>query len=159
MWNKLKDMLGFSQPVVPTPDDMHLRIEHNLGVLTDAVLDRYSVRKAMSVRLRMSSATPKELSDWLSATGRIVDTAAYVPEPWKAGVRVERMTILDDYMTHEGYVISLPTWFEANKPRIARIVKAFQKLEEDDRDYYGRMYNSVLRDIDSLLTGIKAACN
>lgn len=159
MWNALKDLFGFSQPTVPIPEDIHSRIEFNLGVLTDEVMKTYSVRKAMSIRLRMSSKSPKELSDWLSETGRIVDTAAYVPEPWKAGIRVEESYILDDYMSHGGYVVDMKSWYANNQPRIKRIVKAFKKLEEDDRDYYQRMYNSVLRDVDAILTGIKAACN
>lgn len=159
MWNTLKDFFGFAKPEVQIPEDIHSRIEHNLGVLSDEVIKRYSPRKAMTVRLKLSSKSPKQLSEWLSECGRTVDTEAYVPEAWKSAVRVEDFYVLDDYMTESGYVVDMKAWFADNKPRMNRIVAGFQKLPEEDRDYYQRMYNSVLRDVDSMLTGIVAACN
>lgn len=159
MWNALKDFFGFSKPVVQIPEDIYSRIEFNLGVLNHEVIKRYSVRKAMTVRLKLSSTSPKQLSDWLAECGRIVDTEAYVPEAWKSAVRVEDFYVLDDYMTEAGYVVDMKTWFADNNPRMQRVAKAFKKLPEEDRDYYQRMYNSVLRDVDSILTGIVTACN
>lgn len=159
MWNKIKTLLGLTKPAVQPPLDMIERIEHNLGLLTNEVIDRYSIRKSLNIRVVLSSETPKELREWLSTTGRVMSNVDYPSEVWKAGVRIERGIILDDYMTHEGYVVRFPVWFEENRPRMERIIKAIHKLDEVDREYYQRIYNSVLRDMDSLLKGALIACN
>lgn len=159
MWNKIKTLVGLTKPAVKPPLDMMERIEHNLGLLTNEVIDRYSTRKAMTIRLVLSSETPKDLREWLSTAGRVMSTEDYPSEAWKAGVRIERVIMLDDYMTHEGYVVRFPLWFEENRPRMKRIIDAYKQLDAFDRDYYQRMYNSVLRDMDALLKGALIACN
>lgn len=158
MWKKIKTLIGLTKPAAQPPLDMMARIEHNLGLLTNDVIDRYSARKAMTIRLILSSETPKELRDWLSTTGHVMSTGDYPSDTWKAGVRIERVITLDDYMTHEGYIVNLPVWFEENRPRMKRILTAYAAADADNREYYQRMYNSVLRDMDALLKGALIAC-
>lgn len=165
MWTQLKAWLGFTPPAVepviepPPPLDLYGRIEHNLGELLTQAMSTYHVRSAMSTRLSMYSKGPVELSNWIAETARIVDTQQYVPEPWKAAVRNEGTIMLDDFMTHAGYVVDVKQWLVFNKPQIVRLVDGFRALEPDDQEYYSRMYTSVLRDVDTILQGMLSACN
>lgn len=157
MLKQLWTWLNPPPPEPPPPDDIFARIEHNLGVLTHDVMSKYNVRKAMQTTVTLSSKTPKELAEWLSNASRIVAKNEYVPEPWKAGVRVEDFYVLDNWFTYDGFIVDPATWLKENQPRITRLLKAFKKLEDDDKEYYQRNYNSVLRDTDFLISGIRAA--
>lgn len=157
MLKQLWGWLNPPPPEPPQPDDIFARIELNLGALNHDVINQYSVRKAMGIRVRLASKSPKELSEWLSNAGRVVEKNEYVPEPWKASVRVQDNFVLDNWFTHEGYIVDPKAWLAENQPRINRLLKAFKKLEDDDLDYYQRNYNSVLLDTDFLLIGMRAS--
>lgn len=150
--------LGVETPV-PQPTDIIERIEHNLKGISDETIKRYNVRKAMSIKVTMSSTGPRVFAQWLSDSSRVVDLEEYIPDVWKGAVRVENTYNLDDFMTHNGYVVNVTEWLHTNKPRIARLVSGFNKLKKVDRDYYQRNYNSVLRDVDAFLQGVLDACN
>lgn len=149
----------FSRGKEEQPADIFERIEHNLKELSNEIIITYKVKKAMSIRMTMSSSGPRELGNWLADSSRIVDTQEYVPESWKNALRVEREIILDDFMTHNGYVIDIAQWMNQNKPKIVRLLKGFSVLDIDDREYFQRNYTSVLRDVDTLLTSVAKACN
>ena len=157
MLKRLWGWLNPPEPEPPQPTDLFNRIELNLGALNHDLIQRYSVRKAMSVTVVLSSPSPKVLSEWLSNASRVVDKNEYVPEPWKQTVRTEESYVLDNWFTDKGYLVDVRQWLEENQPRMTRLMKGFRKLEQDDVEYYQRNYNSVLRDIDSLLIGMRAA--
>ncbi len=146
------------QPDAPKPTDIFARLDLAVRSLNDEVIARYSVQKAMSITLRVSSASPRELAEWVRNAARVVDNADYVPDLWKGAVRVERTIVLDDFLTHHGYTVDFGPWYTTLKPKIDRLLKGFAKLDEADREYYQRNYNSVLRDLDAVLEGVLAAC-
>jgi hypothetical protein len=148
----------FSSREKKEPTDIYERIEYNLKELSNEVINAYKVKKAMAIRMTMSSSGPRELGNWLTESSRIVDTQEYVPESWKNALRVEGEIILDDFMTHNGYVIDMAQWMNQNKPKIVRLLKGFSVLDIDDREYFQRNYTSVLRDVDTLLTSVAKAC-
>lgn len=159
MWKKLKAFMGLTKPATKPPLDIVDRIEYNLGILSHDVIDRYDTRKAMTTRLVLSSESPRVLRDWIASAVHVMSSGDYASEGWKAGVRIERVVMLDDYLTHAGYVVSFPVWFEENNTRIQRIIDILKGMDVIDREYYQRMYTSVLRDVDAVLKAAVIACN
>lgn len=154
MLSRIKEFLGLKKPEITQPVDQLARITTNLGALTNGLINTYNARKAISESLVLSSKSPAELSKWLSESSRISDTLDNVPEKWKTTLRIEKPVLLDDYFTDRGYVVDISQWLDLNKPRIERLVEAFQKMDSADRPYYQRNYNSVLRDTDALLAAL-----
>ncbi len=159
MWKKLKAFMGLTKPATKPPLDIVDRIGYNLGILSHDVIDRYDTRKAMATRLVLSSESPRVLRDWIASAAHVMSSGDYASEVWKAGVRIERVVMFDDYLTHAGYVVSFPVWFEENNTRIQRIIDILKGMDAIDREYYQRMYTSVLRDVDAVLKAAVIACN
>lgn len=147
-----------SKPDTPKPTDIIDRLNLATRSLTHEVIAQYSVQKAMSITLRISSNGPHELAEWVQNAGRVVDNTDYVPDLWKGAVRVGRQVVLDDFLTHHGYAVDFAQWYAALKPKLDRLLTGFAKLDDADREYYQRNYNSVLGDMDALLEGVLAAC-
>lgn len=160
MFKRVVSWLWPKAEVAPIPTEIIDRIDHFLGALNDETLARYKVRKSMSIKITMASADPIVLETWMTNVAKTVETNTYVDEAWKTTVRVRSESTLDDYLTYTQFTVPPDKWMTLNKPRIARLVKAFRSLEyDDDQDYYQRNYNSVLHDVDILLQGIHTACN
>lgn len=159
MFTKFADWFRRRKEPEAPPEDIFERITNNLEVLTNGLIHKYSVRKAMAIKVILSSKNPTMLGKWTQDAGFVVDSESYVPENWKSGTRTLKEYTLDDFMSTKRYTIDPTWWLADNKGRIDRMLAAFAKLQPDDLEYYQRNYNSVIGDVDAILQGMVQACS
>ncbi|MNO14023.1 hypothetical protein D3C76_36630 [compost metagenome] len=124
---------------------------NQLGDIHDLTKKQFIAPRTRRVTLETATVNIEELADFLVEAAAFVSKGETFPQRWQDRALQYESRSLEQYIADAGELIHPLDWIQAHQHYIVKLLDAFMKMDEADRDYYQRKCNFVVEDILELI--------
>ncbi len=156
MLKKLFPWIKEKPPEPPQGKTIYETLILQLGDLDEINKRAFSPAKARLEKITTATSNLEELGSFLIEASVFVSKQQYLPEKWKSRVVLFAERSLEEYIADDDELIHPLDWVIEHRHYILKLAKAFEALDQADREYYQRKCNFVIEDILALVVASRA---